>query len=398
MIPSRDSIIQKVIDNSLWGSWISLHKNDPIINKLNRGDFHWISIKWETIQVRYDSYWSNDTLEIKFNPSNGQIWTMEWIETKNEESDVSWETKIDLDSMDDNISELEEKRQREKDLQNQESIDLKQNEKIKKLQELLGNLEVQIKWLAEQVSQNTWNIEEQNEKIKELQELLGNLEAQINWLAEQITQNTWRIEKLHENETTSPEEPEAEISPENKEKFEFAKEWYRKHWGLENSYQILKIKEILKNQEDFNITNIDWKFDAEFFNAVIEYQESNELKVDWLVWRETFEDMLKEYWDNLLDTKKEAREYYNIEKFEKAEKWYKWKTTESIKKLQEALEVDISSSWFIEWEFNYELMQKIIEFQESSSDDLKGDWLAWYKTLKALWLVNTKAEAKRFYK
>jgi len=205
--------------------------------------------------------------------------------------------------------------------------------------------------------------------------------------------NVWKV-------STSKLDDNIKFEEEFWEKYKYAQKWYEKHWWLNNSYQIKEIKNILKNDSfnDYKITNIDWKFNQEFFNAVIDYQKDNGLKVDWLVWRETFDNMMKEFKWDFVDNKEKSREYYNIEKYNKAEKWYNKAKPDAIKKVQDAL-IDewLWDTWFVEWKFNYELMQKIIEFQESTSDWLKWDWLAWYNTLKSLWLVNTKTEAKKFY-
>ena len=374
-IPDFNEVIQKVLDNNYhWINWVSKHKNDPLVSHLSREDFHWITVMWDKIEVKYDSWGDDDTFEIRFNPLNGKIISHEWKVWENQYTDVSWESKIDISSMDDNIASLEEKIQREEDLR-------KQGEKDKEQDEEIGSLDDEIEEVDSRVD-NLW--EQTQEALEDVKVILEEQDDTIN--------------EFHSDELEAEK-----ISPENKRKFEKAEKWYESHGWLENSYQIREIKKILEwaEYEDYNISEIDWKFDANFFNAVIKYQENNWLKTDWLVWRKTFENMMKFYKDgNILDTNRESREYYNIEKYEKAEKWYKakvWTNPESIVKLQGALIDEWHDDiWFVDWKFNYELMQKIIEFQETNWETPDG--LAWYKTLKALWVIDNKTEYRKFYK
>ena len=296
------------------------------------------------------------------------------------------------------------------------------NELWEQTEKALKDIKIILNNLIKNVNENSSDNARQNKKIAELEKQLDNHYKSISNLAaenigqnqrtsrneEQISANTTGINKINDRVTelhsddelvvTVPwitPKPVVEVAPENKVMYEAAQKWYKTHGWLEGSHQILEIKKLL--QESYDITKIDGKFNAEFFNSVIEYQKINELKIDWLVWRETFANMGKKHKNDLLDKRTESRDYYNVKKFEKSEKWYSTATTESIKKLQKALTEEwLGSSWFdIDWKFSYALMQKVIEFQELNS--LTNDWLAWYNTLEELWLVDTKTEAKRFY-
>ena len=186
------------------------------------------------------------------------------------------------------------------------------------------------------------------------------------------------------------------ISPENKEKYKYANDWYKKHGWLSDSSQIRGIQEALSNIDGFNDVVIDWNFTKEFFNAVMKYQKESHIKDDWLVWRETLWNMME-----TTDTRDSMREYYDVAE-NNAKEWYDrhwWTDSKQIKQIKEALDKSLPHEGItINKNFDQVFFNAIKTFQEQNW--LDNDWKAWAKTLQKLWLItsNSNSKAKAFYR
>jgi hypothetical protein len=106
-VPEWDTIIQTTLDKSFI---LDVTHKSFSTEVFKKWAFHWVSIKWNTIKVRYDWFWPNDTLKIKYNIDNGNIlkWEVKWIKDKNENIDFENQSEINSSLMNDNIKNLEQ--------------------------------------------------------------------------------------------------------------------------------------------------------------------------------------------------------------------------------------------------------------------------------------------------
>jgi len=142
---------------------------------------------------------------------------------------------------------------------------------------------------------------------------------------------------------------EEQISPENKEKYESAKEWYRLHWWLKNS-RLIKDAIPLLEEAWFSFVSEktqSWDFTTEFFNAVLKYQQEMWLKTqDWILWEETMNTLT---WS--LESKESMKEYtlnsYRIQQWDTLWKIAKEKniSLEDIKKLNPWIKANKLRIW-----------------------------------------------------
>jgi len=148
-------------------------------------------------------------------------------------------------------------------------------------------------------------------------------------------------EEVAKKAATSTEEAakKAVTSTENaaenaeKQKYNGARLFYKKVWA--SSEQLRKIQQaLIKNGETLRKYGDDWKFWHEMYDAVISFQKSRGLAVDWKVWTNT----LKLLW--LIKGKESSKDFYKKENktWEKFDYWYikkpkivdKWWTMEKI--------------------------------------------------------------------
>ena len=374
-IPSWDDIIQKVIDNSNYWSWISLNKNDPLIAHLDKDAFHWITIKGDSVEVKYDSWWEDDTLEMKFN-QEGVITSSDWKRGINEEVDVSWETKIDLTSMDDNIREVEQK-----------EIDRKQNEKIDKneadIKDLWENTEKALKDVKVILGEHAKKIEKNWADVKDLWEntekALKDVKIILDEYAKKIEKNWADVKDLWENTEKALKDVKIILD-------EYAKK-IEKNWA--------DVKDLWKNTRDaFKVVKVILDEHAKGIeansldNSTVKEEVKEELKKE--IKKEPVEvELLAGY----------EREY------SKANDWYAlhgW-VTDSVQiiEIKKVLKDEWSIISSIDGEFNKEFFNAVINYQ--SDNNLVKDGLVWRKTMDEMMMdykgdfVDTREKAKKYY-
>jgi len=269
-LPSWQNMVQKL--------WTILDKN---IQVNQDSDFHWIIIKNNTIQIRYNHLWFSDTLVLNYNKETGELLdkNIKWSEIKDEEEDVKNQSNIDKNLLNDNIKNKE----------------IQQQKELEKINKLIKEIKLySVDW------KNIKELEQQKNNLEQLLKL--KVYSPIEWIiTEAIDKINNKISILKQKQETKrlQEEKQEQEKKLQEAKIKKAIEWYR---GKPKE----KIKKIQKKLW-IPVDGIVWK---QTVSAIMDFQKNNQLVVDGIAWKNT----LKKLWC------KNPENFYNNKKYEKVNK------------------------------------------------------------------------------